>query len=142
MDFDFYGDEHLQSAHLFMVKRICRVCGVEKDLVTDFYKCRKDPTLESSYAYECKSCAIVRNKNNYYKKRMDKIDTQAMSYGTGKGDGTSIEEQRAAIPDYIPKKLNIITDELKVELKELINEVLDERETEKKLNGPYDFPEV
>ena len=53
MDFDFYNDEHLQSAHLFMVKRICRVCGVEKDLVTDFYKCRKDPTLESSYAYEC-----------------------------------------------------------------------------------------
>lgn len=142
MDFDFYNDEHLQSAHLFLVKRICRVCGVEKDLVTDFYKCRKDPTLESSYAYECKSCAIVRNKNNYYKKRMDKIDTQAMSYGTGKGDGTSIEEQRAAIPDYVPKKLNIITDELKVELKELINEVLDERETEKKLNGPYDFPEV
>ena len=142
MDFDFYNDEQLQSAHLFMVKRICRVCGVEKDLVTDFYKCRKDPTLESSYAYECKSCAIVRNKNNYYKKRMDKIDTQAMSYGTGKGDGTSIEEQRAAIPDYVPKKLNIITDELKVELKELINEVLDERETEKKLNGPYDFPEV
>ena len=142
MDFDFYNDEHLQSAHLFLVKRICRVCGVEKDLVTDFYKCRKDPTLESSYAYECKSCAIVRNKNNYYKKRMDKIDTQAMSYGTGKGDGTSIEEQCAAIPDYIPKKLNIITDELKVELKELINEVLDERETEKKLNGPYDFPEV
>ena len=76
MDFDFYGDEHLQSAHLFMVKRICRVCGVEKDLVTDFYKCRKDPTLESSYAYECKSCAIVRNKNNYYRKRMDKIDSK------------------------------------------------------------------
>ena len=27
-----------------------------------------------------------------------KIDTQGMSYGTGKGDGKSIEEQRAAIP--------------------------------------------
>ena len=141
MDFDFYNDEHLQSAHLFMVKRICRVCGVEKDLVTDFYKCRKDPTLESSYAYECKSCAIIRNKNNYYRKRMDKMDTQGMSYGGGKST-KSLEEQRAAIPDYIPPKINILTDALKVELKELINEVLDERETEKKLNGPYDFPEV
>ena len=27
------------------------------------------------------------------------------------------------------------------ELKDLINEVLDEREHERKLNGPYDFPE-
>ena len=70
-----------------------------------------------------------------------KIDTQGMSYGTGKGDGRSIEEQRAAIPDYIPPKINILTDALKVELKELINEVLDERELEKKMNGPYDFPE-
>ena len=67
-----------------------------------------------------------------------KIDTQGMSYGTGKGDGRSIEEQRAAIPDYIPPKINILTDALKIELKELINEVLDERELEKKLNGPYD----
>ena len=70
-----------------------------------------------------------------------KIDTQGMSYGTGKGDGRSIEEQRAAIPDYIPPKINILTDALKAELKELINEVLDERELEKKMNGPYDFPE-
>ena len=70
-----------------------------------------------------------------------KIDTQGMSYGTGKGDGRSIEEQRAALPDVIPKKINILTDALKLELKELINEVLDERELEKKMNGPYDFPD-
>ena len=61
-----------------------------------------------------------------------KIDTQGMSYGTGKGDGRSIEEQRAALPDVIPKKINILTDALKLELKELINEVLDERELEKR----------
>ena len=70
-----------------------------------------------------------------------KIDTQGMSYGDGKGNGKSLEEQRAALPDVIPKKINILSDALKVELKELINEVLDERELEKKLNGPYDFPE-
>ena len=57
-----------------------------------------------------------------------KIDTQGMSYGTSKGDGRSLEEQRAAIPEYKPPKINILTDALKEELKELINEVLDERE--------------
>ena len=70
-----------------------------------------------------------------------KIDTQGMSYGTGKGDGTSIEEQRAALPDAIPNKINLISDALKKELKDIINEVLDERELEKKMNGPYDFPD-
>ena len=70
-----------------------------------------------------------------------KIDTQGMSYGDGKGSGKSLEEQRAAIPPFNPPKLNIISDALKVELKELINEVLDEREYKKKLEGPYDFPE-
>ena len=36
---------------------------------------------------------------------------------------------------------NLISDALKEELKSLINEVLDERDHERKLNGPYDFPE-
>jgi hypothetical protein len=36
---------------------------------------------------------------------------------------------------------NLISDALKEELKALINEVLDERDHERKLNGPYDFPE-
>ena len=31
--------------------------------------------------------------------------------------------------------------ELRQELKDLINEVLDERDHERKLNGPDDFPE-
>ena len=59
-----------------------------------------------------------------------KIDTQGMSLdlGKGKGTGKSIEEQRAAIPDVKPKQLNLISDALKKELKELINEILDERE--------------
>ena len=53
-----------------------------------------------------------------------KIDTQGMSYGTGKGTGKSIEEQRAA---DVEQEINIISDALKEELKKLINEVLDER---------------
>jgi len=35
----------------------------------------------------------------------------------------------------------MLDSQLKQELKDLINEVLDEREHERKLNGPYDFPE-
>ena len=58
-----------------------------------------------------------------------KIDTQGMSYGDGKGSGKSLEEQRAAIPPADKHELNLISDALKVELKELINEVLDERMT-------------
>ena len=69
-----------------------------------------------------------------------KIDTQGMSFGTGE-TGKSIQEQRDAIPPLKVNKMNLISDALKIELKELINEVLDERDIEKKLNGPYDFPE-
>ena len=50
-----------------------------------------------------------------------------MSLDTGKDTGKSIEEQRAAIPDVEPKQINIISDTLKKELKDIINEVLDER---------------
>ena len=58
-----------------------------------------------------------------------KIDTQGMSLDTGKSGGKSIEEQRAALPDVVPKQINIISDALKEELKQLINEVLDERDS-------------
>ena len=56
-----------------------------------------------------------------------KIDTQGMSLDTGKGTGKTLEEQRASIPDVKPKQINIISDSLKKELKDIINEVLDER---------------
>ena len=55
-----------------------------------------------------------------------KIDTQGMSFGSGKS-GRSIQEQRDAIPPLKVNKMNLISDSLKVELKELINEVLDEK---------------
>ena len=54
------------------------------------------------------------------------INTQGMSYGDGTS-GRSIEEQRAAIPPLQVNKTNIISDALKIELKNLINEVLNER---------------
>ena len=68
------------------------------------------------------------------------MDTQAMTFG-GKNTPSDIQAQRDAIPPLKVNKMNLISDALKIELKELINEVLDERELEKKMNGPYDFPE-
>ena len=69
------------------------------------------------------------------------INTQGMSYGDGEG-GRTIEEQRAALPPLEVKKMNLLSDSLRVELKELINEVLDQRELDKQYAGPYDFPEI
>tara|TARA_B100002019_G_scaffold281730_1_gene286125 strand:- start:678 stop:857 length:180 start_codon:yes stop_codon:yes gene_type:complete len=56
-----------------------------------------------------------------------KIDTQGMSLDTGKDTGKSIEEQRAAIPDMEVAKTKLFSDSFRKELKELINEILDER---------------
>jgi len=53
-------ENQLQTEHLLMVDRVCRTCGIEKGLLADFYRCRKDPSLPSSYSYECKECAVKR----------------------------------------------------------------------------------
>lgn len=55
------------------------------------------------------------------------MDTQAMTYGS-KGTPEDIQRQRDAIPPMGVNKMNLISDALKKELKELINEVLDERD--------------
>ena len=66
MDFE----EEFKTGHLFLENRKCRVCGIEKGLLADFYKCRKEPTLRSSYSYECKACAKKRVLSNYYNKSL------------------------------------------------------------------------
>ena len=62
-------DDQLTTAHLLLETRVCRKCGLDKNLLADFYMCRKDPTLASSYSYECKECTIKRtvryNKENF-----------------------------------------------------------------------------
>ncbi len=61
-------DDQISTAHLLLETRECRVCGQEKNLLADYYLSRKDPTLASSYSYECKDCTIKRtvqyNKDN------------------------------------------------------------------------------
>ena len=63
-------DEQVTPGHLLWETRVCRVCKKEKNLVDDYYLSRKDPTLPSSYSYECKDCAVKRttayNKKNAY----------------------------------------------------------------------------
>ena len=53
-------DEQVGMGHLFLKERKCRTCGLQKNLIEDYYLSRKDPTLASSYAYECKACTIKR----------------------------------------------------------------------------------
>ena len=64
-------DEQIETQHLFLIERSCRVCGKEKNLIADFYKCRPDATKISSYAYECKECTRdrVREYENKIKKK-------------------------------------------------------------------------
>jgi len=68
------------------------------------------------------------------------MDTQAMTFGSS-STPDDVQRQRDAIPPMVVNKMNLLSDALKIELKQLINEVLDERDIEKKLNEPYDFPE-
>ena len=51
-----------------------------------------------------------------------------MTAGSRTPSGKSVQAQRDAIPPLQVTKINLISDALKVELKQLINEVLDERE--------------
>ena len=55
------------------------------------------------------------------------MDTQAMTLGS-KGTPEDIQRQRDAIPPLVKNEMNLLSDVLRKELKELINEVLDERE--------------
>ena len=54
------------------------------------------------------------------------MDTQAMTLGA-KSTPADIQAQRDRLPDVKPKQMNLISDSLKAELKDLINEVLDDR---------------
>ena len=76
---------------------------------------------------------------------MSKIDTQGMSGPAIEGGKDNIyprdENGEPIYPPMDIKPLTLIEPKLKEELKALINEVLDEREYQKKLNGPYDMPE-
>ena len=62
-------DKQVTTGHLLLETSVCRVCGKEKNLISDFYLSRKDRTLASSYAYECKECTSkrIRDYDKKYK---------------------------------------------------------------------------
>ena len=63
---------------------------------------------------------------------MEKIDTQGMSGPSTEGCRDNIyprdENGEPIYPSFSPEPLTLIEPQLKIELKQLINEVLDERE--------------
>ena len=73
---------------------------------------------------------------------MDKIDTQGLSGEAVKGCTDNVYPYDAdgnpIYPAMIPRHIKIIDGQLREELIELLNEVLDEREYQKRLKGPYD----
>ena len=73
---------------------------------------------------------------------MDKIDTQGLSGPATKGCTDNVyphdENGNPILPRAVIKPRRIHTSEIVKELKILINEVLDEREHKKRMNGAYD----
>jgi hypothetical protein len=54
-------DNQINLGHLLFTDRKCRVCGDIKNLLSSFYRTRKDRgSVSSSYSYECKECCIKR----------------------------------------------------------------------------------
>ena len=56
------------------------------------------------------------------------MDTQAMTDGTVKYSTNQYNQDNTTTKEYKFKRLNVITDKERKELKEIINEVLEERE--------------
>ena len=75
---------------------------------------------------------------------MDKIDTQGMSGGTVEGCMDNVyphdENGNAILPRAIITPRRLFTPEYVKEMKILINEVLNEREYQRKLRMAYDNP--
>jgi hypothetical protein len=74
--------KQVTTGHLLLETRTCRVCGEEKNLVDDYYLSRKDPTLASSYSYECKECTIKRTVE-YNKENSSSVKSQYLKRNYG-----------------------------------------------------------
>ena len=62
-------EDQFELEHLLFQQRKCKVCGETKELLTEFYKTRKDRgNVPSAYAYDCKKCTIKRIQKTRNKK--------------------------------------------------------------------------
>tara|TARA_E500000318_G_scaffold48744_1_gene45850 strand:- start:5576 stop:5806 length:231 start_codon:yes stop_codon:yes gene_type:complete len=66
-------EEQINLNHLLLNDRKCRSCGEMKNLLTDFYRTRKNRTTASSYSYECKDCTKIRIKKSRKKIKDQRI---------------------------------------------------------------------
>ena len=66
-------DTEFELEHLLFKERKCKICGETKELISDYYKTRKDRgNVPSAYAYECKRCFIKRvSKTRNKKEKLD-----------------------------------------------------------------------
>ena len=64
-------EDQFSLDHLIFTERKCRTCGATKDLLSDFYRSRRNRNSVSAYSYECKECTKKRVK---CKKRNQKED--------------------------------------------------------------------
>jgi len=63
-------EDQFSLDHLIFTERKCKNCGMTKDLLTDFYRTRRNRNTVSAYSYECKECT----KKRVTKTRRDKVD--------------------------------------------------------------------
>ena len=88
--------------------------------------------VKGSVCYDCyalKGCYVFKVVQDAQYRRLAALQdpqwVQAMT--SGSATPSNIQAQRDAIPPMVVNKMNLISDALKVELKQLINEVLDDR---------------
>ena len=67
-------EDQFSLDHLIFTERKCRSCGKTKDLLSDFYRTRKNRSSVSAFSYECKECTKKRVSNTR-KKVVDKMTT-------------------------------------------------------------------
>jgi len=66
-------DDQFKFGHLLLYDRKCRSCGQIKNLISGFYRTRKDRGIvASSFSYECKECTIRRVANKMTNRVYDK----------------------------------------------------------------------
>ena len=66
-------DDQFKFGHLLLYDRKCRSCGQIKNLISGFYRTRKDRGIvASSFSYECKECTIRRVANRMTNRVYDK----------------------------------------------------------------------
>ena len=74
-------------------------------------------------------------------RKIDYIDTQGLSPKMSPEEAAKFRSEKREYKPMMVKPRRLFTPDYVKEMKILINEVLDEREYKKKLEGPYDDPD-